>query len=67
MAISTSSIMAITLMPVSEKFVCTNYMVWKAQVLAVLRGAQLAEFLDGTTAAPGGEDQVEEYKSGRRR
>jgi hypothetical protein len=36
MATSTSSITTITLMLVSEKLVRTNYMVWKAQVLAVL-------------------------------
>jgi hypothetical protein len=40
---------AITLMPVSEKL---NQVLWKAQVLAVLHGAQLTSFLDGTNPAP---------------
>jgi hypothetical protein len=44
--------MAATLMPVSEKLTRNNHVLWRAQVLAVLRGAQLAGFLDGTTKAP---------------
>jgi hypothetical protein len=48
MAASSSTVMTIALMPVSEKLVCNNHTVWKAQVLTILRGAQLAEFLDGT-------------------
>jgi hypothetical protein len=39
-------------MPISEKLVRTNHTVWKAQVLAVLWGAQLVGFLDGSTKAP---------------
>jgi hypothetical protein len=39
-------------MTVSKKLVCTNHMVWKAQVLTALRGAQLVGFLDGTIKAP---------------
>jgi hypothetical protein len=42
----------ITLMPVLEKLVRSNHTVWKAQVLAVLWGAQLVGFLDGTNQAP---------------
>jgi hypothetical protein len=52
MATSTSAPTAIVLMPVSEKLVRTNHTVRKAQVLAVLRGAQLAGFLDGSTKVP---------------
>jgi hypothetical protein len=43
---------AATLMSVSEKLTRNNHILWSAQVLAVLRGAQLARFLDGTTKAP---------------
>jgi hypothetical protein len=43
---------AATLMPISEKLMKNNHVLWRAQVLAVLRGAQLAGFLDGTTKAP---------------
>jgi hypothetical protein len=43
---------AITLMPVSEKLAHGNFVMWKAQVIAVLRGAQFAEFLDGSNPAP---------------
>jgi hypothetical protein len=51
MMTSSSASMTISLMLVSEKLVCTNHMLWKAQVLAVLRGAKLAGFLDGTIKA----------------
>jgi hypothetical protein len=44
--------MTATLMPVSEKLTRNNHVLWRAQVLAVLRGAQLAGFLVGTTKAP---------------
>jgi hypothetical protein len=44
--------MAATLMSVSEKLMRNNHVLWRAQVLAVLRGAQLTRFLDGTTKAP---------------
>jgi hypothetical protein len=43
---------AIPLMPVSEKLVRDNHTVWKAQVVAALRGAQLYGFLDGTSIKP---------------
>jgi hypothetical protein len=51
MAASASNSTTISLMPVSEKLIRTNHTVWKAQVLAVLRGAQLTGFLDGTIKA----------------
>jgi hypothetical protein len=44
--------MTINLMPISEKLVCGNHTLWKAQVLSVLWGAQLAEFLDDTNNEP---------------
>jgi hypothetical protein len=43
---------AINLMPISEKLVCGNHTQWKAQILVILRGAQLADFLNGTNKAP---------------
>jgi hypothetical protein len=39
-------------MPVSEKLVRDNHILWKAQVLTVLRGAQLTGFIEGTNPAP---------------
>jgi hypothetical protein len=51
MAASSSTMTIIALMPVSEKLVCSNHMVWKEQVLTILRGAQLTGFLDGTNPA----------------
>jgi hypothetical protein len=51
MAASSSTAAAITLMPVSEKLTRSNFVVWKAQVLTVLRGAQLTEFLDSSNLA----------------
>jgi hypothetical protein len=52
MAASSTTMTTINLMLVSEKLVRGNHTLWKAQVLAVLRGAQLAGFLDGTKPAP---------------
>jgi hypothetical protein len=43
---------AITLMPISEKLARGNFVVWKAQVIAILHGAQLTKFLDGSNPAP---------------
>jgi hypothetical protein len=43
---------AITLMLVSEKLVCGNHTLWRAQVLAVLRGTQLVGYLDEKNKAP---------------
>jgi hypothetical protein len=52
MAASNPTATAITLMPASEKLTRSNFVLWKAQVLTVLRGAQLTEFLDGSNPAP---------------
>jgi hypothetical protein len=49
MTSSSPAPMAIPLMPVSEKLARGNHIVWKAQVVAALRGAQLYGFLDGTS------------------
>jgi hypothetical protein len=35
-----------------EKLNKTNYSLWKARVLPILRGAQLQGYLDGTNVAP---------------
>jgi hypothetical protein len=51
MAASNPTAMAITLMPVLEKLARGNFVVWKAQVLTVLHGAQLAKFLDNSNLA----------------
>jgi hypothetical protein len=51
-ASSSNTTTAITLMSVSEKLTCSNHTLWRVQVLAVLRGVQLAGFLDGTNKAP---------------
>lgn len=37
---------------VSEKLAQGNFLLWKAQVLPAIRGAQLMGFLDGTADAP---------------
>jgi hypothetical protein len=42
----------INLMPAFEKLMRGNHTLWKEKVLAVLRGAQLAGFLDGTNLVP---------------
>jgi hypothetical protein len=52
MAASSSAMTTINLMSISEKLVCSNYVIWKAQVLAVLRSAQLVGFLNGSSKAP---------------
>jgi hypothetical protein len=52
MASSGSNMVATTLMLVSKKLTRNNHVLWRAQVLAVLQGAQLAGFLDGTIKAP---------------
>jgi hypothetical protein len=39
-------------MLVSEKLVRTNHSLWRAQVLAILQGAQLDSFLEDTTKSP---------------
>jgi hypothetical protein len=55
---------AINLMPVSEKLTKSNHTLWRAQVLAVLRGAQLVGFLDGTNKSPTEKIQIKK-KSGK--
>jgi hypothetical protein len=52
MSSSSSTLAAINLMSVSEKLVRDNHILWKAQVLTVLRGAQLTGFIEGTNPAP---------------
>jgi hypothetical protein len=52
MASSTPAPTAIPLMPVSKKLARGNHTVWKAQVVATFRGAQLYGFLDGTSIKP---------------
>jgi hypothetical protein len=37
---------------ITEKLNKTNYSLWKAQVLPILRGAQLKGYLDDTNVAP---------------
>ena len=38
--------------PPTEKLARGNYLLWKAQVLPALRGAQVTGLLDGSDAAP---------------
>jgi hypothetical protein len=52
MVASSSTAAAITLMPVSKKLTRGNFIIWKAQVLTILHGTQLTEFLDGSNSAP---------------
>jgi hypothetical protein len=49
---SNSNVVVMNLMPVSEKLTRTNHTLWRAQVLAVLHGSQLARFLDGANKPP---------------
>jgi Iap family predicted aminopeptidase len=62
MAASSTSMMTINLMRVSEKLVHDNHILWKVQVLAMLRGAQLARFLDGTNQAPAEKIKLKKQK-----
>lgn len=55
MASSTSSItsgLPSIAHPVTEKLTRSNYPMWRAHVLAVLRGAQVAGYLDGSIPEP---------------
>jgi hypothetical protein len=52
MMASSSTSVAVTLMPVFEKLTHGNFIIWKAQVLTILHGTQLAEFLDGSNSMP---------------
>jgi hypothetical protein len=38
---------------ITEKLTKTNFPLWRAQVLPILRGAQLQGYLDGTDTPPG--------------
>lgn len=38
--------------PVSEKLTRENFLLWKAQIMPAIRGAQLDSILDGSCAAP---------------
>lgn len=49
---STAAAPAILGQVVTEKLTKTNFVLWKAQVLAALRGAQLAGFLDNSIKPP---------------
>jgi hypothetical protein len=46
------NMLPITPQPVSEKLMKLNHPTWRAQVLAVIRGARLEGFLTGKTEAP---------------
>jgi hypothetical protein len=61
---TSSSLTAVTinLMPVLEKLICDNHVMWKAQVLAVLHGTWLAEFLDGTNMASSAMLKIKSHK-----
>jgi hypothetical protein len=47
-----STTSALTLLPITEKLTRSNFQVWKALVISVLKGAQLSEFLEGKAEAP---------------
>jgi hypothetical protein len=51
MSSSSSTPVAMNLMPISEKLVRGNHTLWKAQILAILCSAQLARFIEGTNPA----------------
>jgi hypothetical protein len=52
----------INLMPVREKLSRGNHVIWKAQVFAILTGAQLVRFLDGMNKAPAEKITVKSQK-----
>nr|CAE05450.3 OSJNBa0073E02.10 [Oryza sativa Japonica Group] len=56
---STLSSSAVLGHPVSEKLSRDNFLVWRAQVLPAVRGAQLTGYLDGTKEVPSPEITVE--------
>ncbi|CAO2144057.1 unnamed protein product [Urochloa humidicola] len=52
MVLTSSHLMAQLGPPVAEKLTRDNHLLWKAQLLPVVRGAQLMGILDGSTPAP---------------
>lgn len=50
-------------LPISDKLTKTNLVLWEAQVLPAIRGAQLEGYLNGTTPPPEKEINV---KSGEK-
>lgn len=52
MASSSTSAPALLGQAIPEKLTKANFQLWKAQILPVLRGAQLERYLDGTNPAP---------------
>jgi hypothetical protein len=62
MAASSKSMTTIDLMPVFKKLVRVKHTLWKAHVLAVLRGAQLAGIFDGTNLAPTEKIELKTWK-----
>jgi hypothetical protein len=57
-ATSSSNMMAVSLMPISQKLTRNNHTLWCAQVSAVLQGAQFVGFLDGTKSSPAEKIQI---------
>jgi hypothetical protein len=62
MVASSSTSATINLVPIREKLNHGNHVLWKAQVLVVLRGAQLIGFLDGANKAPTEKIKIEGKK-----
>lgn len=60
MASSSSSFTAQLGPPVAEKLTRDNHLLWKAQFLPTVRGAQLMGILDGSTSAPAKTMEVED-------
>jgi len=38
--------------PATEKLAKNNYLLWRAQVISALRGAQMSGYVDGSVTAP---------------
>jgi hypothetical protein len=49
---SSTTVAAVVLQPITEKLSKNNHTVWRAQVLATLRGARLEGFIMGKKKAP---------------
>jgi hypothetical protein len=50
--------MAVSLMPISQKLTRNNHTLWCAQVPTVLQGAQFVGFLNGTKSSPAEKIQI---------